>query len=223
MYTISRSIWLVFCPYLHGNRRGGFFMARIKAQKKVRTVPRPALKEKMAELRSDQLEGLWPRVDAAKDIWEGTAKKPGFRTVPRTMPLILRIMDKAADERVSGAYFDLWMCAYDEFIVSVKDEDDRAFFSGYGYPRTWRSRIKKLKDLGFIDTANYARREYGHILIYNPHKVITWLHDTQPELIDGALYDTLAARCVEFGVTDFTHGWDHPRDRKLRDLDDVTD
>jgi len=169
--------------------------------------------EKIAELREKQRNQFWPTVLPQKDIWRSNRKRPGFRTVPRTFPLILRLMDHAADEKVSGAYLDLWTQAYDEFIVRVQSEDDRAFYSGYGHTRTWRDRISRLEKLGFIMSAPYANRLYGFILILNPHKVLAWLHTHQHGLIDATLYTTLQSRAIETGIVDLKTGWDHPRDR----------
>jgi hypothetical protein len=177
-------------------------------------------KEKIAEQRTNQRKQFWPAIDDRKDLWRANKNRPGYRTIPRTLPLILRLMDKAADEKVSGAYLDLWTQSYDEFLVRIYSEEDRAFYSGYGHARTWRDRIRRLEELGFILTAAHANRTYGFILLLNPHKVIPWLAAKQPDLVDTAIYNTIQARAIESGIVDFKLGWDHPRDRKPPEVDD---
>jgi len=183
---------------------------------------RANVKEKVAELRAEQRRQFWPTVDDRKDLWRADKIRPGYRTIPRTLPLILRILDKAAGEHVSGAYLDLWTQAFDEFIVRVQSDEDRAFFSGYRHVRTWRDRIKRIEELGFIMTAPHANRPYGFILILNPHKVLPWLHLKNPELIDDPVYKTLQARAIEVGIQDLKPGWDHPRDRETQSEDAET-
>lgn len=173
----------------------------------------PKAKERVAEQRTSQRKQFWPALEERKDLWRADKNRPGYRTIPRTLPLILRLIDKAAGDKVSGAYLDLWTQAYDEFLVRIYSEDDRAFYSGYGHARTWRDRIKKLEELGFILTAPHANRTYGFILLLNPHKVVPWLKAKSPDLVDEKLYGTIQARAVEAGIVDFKIGWDHPRDR----------
>ncbi len=178
-------------------------------------VAKSKIVEKYIDLREEQRAQFWPAVNEQKDLWHADSKRPGYRTVPRTLPLILRLIDKAAGEKVSGAYLDLWLLAYDEFVVPITNEDDRAYFSGYKHARTWRERVKSLQDLGLILTAPHASREYGFILVLNPHRVLPWLHARHPEKVDSKLYATLQARAIEAGVIDLKEGWDHPRDRRL--------
>lgn len=172
-----------------------------------------SIKDQVAEQRIEQRQSFWPSVDERKDIWRSDKNRPGYKTFPRTLPLILRFMDHAAGERVSGAYLDLWTQSFDEFIVKINNEEDRAFFCGYSHVRTWRDKIERLESLGFILTAPYAGRKYGFIIILNPHKVIPWIKTKYPEKSDNDIYDTINGRAVESGIVDFKPGWDHPRER----------
>jgi hypothetical protein len=82
-------------------------------------------------------------------------KHDGFTTLPRTMPIILSIMDDLANGHpVSTTYLELWCRVFDEGFVTLSKPREMAFhagFTGQRGERTWRARIKILADLGFID------------------------------------------------------------------------
>ena len=104
--------------------------------------------EKKLELRSK----LWPEIKD-DDLW--THKQTdGFIPVPRVMPLVLQIMDDLANCPVSRTYFDLWCRKFDEqFLVLNRPAREYAFFAGYSGQRgeqTWRTRMRLLAKLGFI-------------------------------------------------------------------------
>ena len=47
-----------------------------------------------------------------------------------------------------------------------------AGFTGQRAEITWRDRMKKLKELGFIDTMGGSSGPYHFVLIFNPYTVI---------------------------------------------------
>jgi hypothetical protein len=80
----------------------------------------------------------------------------------------------------SRVYFDLWGRAFDESFVEVWDEEAFAFSSGFCSPgrnvRSWRERVKRLKDLGFVEVAPNGSRKFGYILLPDPNKVVRQLY-----------------------------------------------
>jgi hypothetical protein len=84
---------------------------------------------------------------------------------------------KSADP--SPAYVDLWMRSFDEGIISISDEEQCAFASGYSSSRalrTWSEHMRALVDMGFILAKRDGNREFGQVLLLNPLAVAVRLH-----------------------------------------------
>ena len=144
---------------------------------------------------------LWPDISDAH-LW--TTRK-GWLTVPRTLPLLMRIMDTLADtgKPVSPTYLDLWCRTYnDSFVIAAKPHE-MAFYAGFSGQRaqnTWMGRIRQLVDLGFILISDGASGPAHYILILNPYHVI------RRHIEDGNIHrgfaNALAERMIEIGADD---------------------
>ena len=158
--------------------------------------------EKNLNLRNQ----LWPDLDENL-LWIRTEKK-GFTTIPRTMPYILQIMDELVSGKpVSKTYLTLWCRVFDESFVEVKSPSEFAFESGFTGERAisvWKTRMKQLKEIGFIDTKSGASGEYNFILLFNPYVVIKNLKEKKS--ISERFYNALFARSQEIGATDLLEG-----------------
>lgn len=89
----------------------------------------------------EQRARLWPDLDEQR-LWS-YKKSDGWLNVPRSFPLILRIMDMLAPKGkpVSQTYLDLWCRTYEDSFVVVADPRAMAFYSGFTGERaesTWR-------------------------------------------------------------------------------------
>lgn len=129
----------------------------------------------------------------------------GFTTIPRTMPLIFQIIDNLADKSkpVSMVYFSLWCRVFDESFIEIKSQEEMATESGFTGQRavsTWKSRMKNLVSLGFIDAKEGATGEYSYVLLLNPYMVIKKYHGENK--IQGGKYNVLFARALEVGAKD---------------------
>jgi len=107
-----------------------------------------------AQRRQELRDELWP--DASKIVWNRKAEK-GFCTIPRTLPLIMTLINHLSPKGkgdASRVYHELWCHAYDEGFVTLSDEGEHAYAAGYVTPgrgiRSWRERLEVLRDLGFI-------------------------------------------------------------------------
>ncbi len=147
---------------------------------------------------------LWPDVKE-EDVWHRAGKK-GFTTIPRLMPLFMRIMDVLSNGKpVSSVYFELFCRAFDEQLVVLKNDKEMAFFSGSTGQRavqTWISKIKILDKLGFIKTASGPNGQYSYVLIMNPYKVIQRIFKKKKSGILDDYYHALLARAAEIGADD---------------------
>ena len=69
------------------------------------------VEKKMLELRNK----LWPELDEG-DLWKWKDSK-GWINIPRTIPLISRIMDTLSTGKpVSSTYLDLWCRSHDSSL-----------------------------------------------------------------------------------------------------------
>ena len=158
--------------------------------------------KKNIEIRTIRLRNsLWP--DADVRIWNYKTSD-GWLTIPRSMPLILRIMDShSKGQPVSATYLDLWCRTYNNGFVTTNRRHEMAFFSGFDgerAQRTWLARIKILQELGFIDIKDGSSGKSSYILIENPYRAIKKLKDNG--LIFEKYWNALVARMLEIGATD---------------------
>src|SRR5262245_66301331 len=82
--------------------------------------------------RNDLREQLWPGSD--QWVW-GQEKEVGYVKLPRLMPLVFTLIrhlsarEKTGDP--SSVYLDLWCRSMGQGIVTITDEEDCAYSSGY--------------------------------------------------------------------------------------------
>ena len=178
------------------------------------TSPREAsaIVKKQLALR----EQIWP--NAEPYVWNRKAHK-GFATIPKTMPLVLKIMDemtKAAP--VSSTYLSLWCSTWDNSFVSISKPREMAYEAGFSGQRseyTWSTRIKRLHELGFIDVKSGKSGPISHVLIWNPHLVIRWHYKNgTPGLLESS-YTALLEKALEIGAKDMTEAVPLPGEMKI--------
>lgn len=144
---------------------------------------------------------LWPDIKN-ENLWLRD-KTSGFTTIPRCLSLIARIMDSLSVKKpLSNTYLALWCYSFDEMIITVQKPHQMALESGFSGQRalsTWRDRMKKLEDLGFIRSAKGASGDFHYIVILNPYLVIRTLNESKGYEVPSDLYNTLIERMEEIG------------------------
>jgi hypothetical protein len=163
-------------------------------------APRKKIAQRQLELR----KRLWP-IHHDGHIWRRQTHD-GFMTLPRTMPLILEIMnDLAGGQPVSTTYLELWGRAYDENFVTLSKPREMAFHAGFGGQRgerTWRGRMKILAKLGFVDIKEGPSGSMSYALILNPYLVIRRHMQEGHSGIRADKYNALIQRAGEIGAAD---------------------
>lgn len=148
-------------------------------------------------------EQLWPGF--APHLWNRLANK-GFATIPKTMPLVMRIMDEMTKGApVSSTYLTLWCSTWDNGFVQHIRPDEMAYASGFGGQRgehTWIGRMKKLQELQFIDLKAGKAGPMTYALIYNPHLALQWHHSQKTPGLTEASYSALIERALDVGALD---------------------
>jgi hypothetical protein len=127
-----------------------------------------------ADRRRENLRiNLWP----GSEGWIWTINDEavvGFATMSRLMPWICTLIRDLSGGRAgdpSSVYLELWCKDWGQGIVSIQDEQECAFAAGYSgnrAVRTWRERMFKLVELGFIKSQQEGNREFGQVLLLNP-------------------------------------------------------
>jgi hypothetical protein len=166
------------------------------------SIPKP--RKKIAQRQLELRSRLWP-THTDGHIWQ-RQHHTGFATIPRTIPLILSMMDDLADGMpVSSTYLELWCRAFDECFVTLSKPREMAFhagFTGQRGERTWRSRMKILAQLGFIDIKEGPSGPMSYALILNPYLVVRRLMQQKHAGIRADKYNALMERAGEIGATD---------------------
>jgi len=164
----------------------------------VQRAPRKKATERRKQLR----QRLWPEA-LDEHLWIRT-QKTGFTTIPRTMPLIMRIMDSLAGKGtpVSMPYLTLWCWTFDEAFVEIRNPKQFAYESGFSGPRAeslWKSRMRRLEELEFIRSRPGLSGDFHYILLINPILVI---ENNYKEKGSDVAFDTLLGRLAEVGADD---------------------
>ena len=165
-----------------------------------------AITKKQMALR----EQLWP--GASEYLWDRQARTDagyrhtGFTTIPKTMPLILKIMDEMSKNHpLSATYLTLWCSTWDNSFVTLSKPREMAYASGFGGQRgeqTWAARMKRLHDLHFIDIKPGSAGPLGYAIIWNPHKVVNFHHDQHTPGLREASYNALVEWALNIGAKD---------------------
>lgn len=155
--------------------------------------------KKVQELRAR----LWPDVDFETALWHRKTND-GFITMPRTMPLIMSIIDDLTKGGpASSTYLELWCRSFDEAYVSLSKPKELAFHSGFTgqrAERTWGEKVRKLDELGFISVREGQSGPLSHALILNPYQVIERLHQARNPGVTKDKYNALMERGIEIGA-----------------------
>ena len=135
---------------------------------------RPPSKRELA--RKAVQETHWPGSEGR--VWP-LPKDVGWCQVPRTLPLILEIMNQkgiAPGVDLSRTYLSLFCLNLGDGVVEVNDDAEMATWAGLS-KKTWLARMEKLRELGFIQIAGKGKRRVGYVLMVHPVLVVQKLRD----------------------------------------------
>ncbi len=159
-------------------------------------LPRPRPAKHHAEIKREQLrDQLFP--GSASEIYDRNIHD-GFSTVPRTIGLILTLLEQLAakGKNVSRVYSELWFRTTDCKLIEIEDEADIAYASGLSV-RRWKERIDILEQLGFVRVAPNGARRYGYIFLPNPHDLVVQMRRNGQ--ISDEWWGAFTKRCSKIG------------------------
>jgi len=156
--------------------------------------------------RRDLRDQLWP--GSAAWIWDLTDREAvvGFATLPRLMPWVLHLIKILSNGEKTGdpgsVLFELWSRDFGQGIISIADESECAYASGYSSNRavrTWRGHMLKLVELGFIKAKADGIREFGQVLLLNPLAICSHLRKVGK--VPDEWWTSFTRRANEIGAT----------------------
>ena len=159
---------------------------------------------KAAERRRQQRDMLFPNAESI--IWNRLEKK-GFTTIPKTLPLFMRVMDHLSPHHpLADTYLELWCRTFDEAFIELDRTKEMAFGAGFASQRnvqTWGDRIDRLAKLGFIKLQAGPHGPRSYALIVNPYLVVIELEKQPEHGIPAELLNALKIRASNVGAEDF--------------------
>jgi hypothetical protein len=155
---------------------------------------------KMAERAQQHMDLHFPGYHPA---WLWTRKKnDGFSTVPRTLPVVMQIIDAQTKGQPAGhTLFCLWARSPDHPVVTIENPIIFAAEAGFIGERavdTWRKRMRQLRDLLFIQTKPGASGEFHYVLLINPNAAVEAMRNSGK--VQDLLYSRFVDRLAEVGA-----------------------
>jgi hypothetical protein len=159
-----------------------------------------AKKMKMAERAQMQMAVHFPNVPAPW-LWHRKTND-GWITTPRIMPIVMQAIDAQSKGQPAGhTLFCLWARSPDHPVITIENPSTFAAEAGFVGERavdTWRRRMKRLRELNFIQTKPGASGEFHYVMLVNPSATMEWMR--QNGLMQDNLYSRFIDRMVEVGA-----------------------
>jgi hypothetical protein len=154
----------------------------------------------MAERAQQQMDIHFPDVPSAW-VWRRRTND-GYTTLPRTLPLAMQAIDAQSKGQPGGhTLFCLWARSPDHPLITIEHPATFASEAGFDGERavdTWRRRMKKLRDLYFIQTKKGPSGEFHYVLLLNPNSAMERMRTVG--LMQDGLYARFLDRVIEVGA-----------------------
>lgn len=98
----------------------------------------------------------------------------------------------------------MWCRLYDELFLTLNRPEEMAFhagFEGQRALRTWRDRVRRLAELGFIALKKGPLGDYSYAIFFNPYHVIKRFY--LKGMVQEAKWQAIVVRANEVGAFDF--------------------
>lgn len=155
---------------------------------------------KMAERAEEQRKVHFPTVPA-EWLWHRKSND-GFCTIPRTLPIAMQAVDDQSKGQPAGhVLFCLWARSPDHPVVTIENPATfaaEAGFTGVRAVDTWRRRMKRLEELGFIARKAGATVDFHHVLLLNPNASVEWMRTRG--WVQDDLYGRFLDRVADVGA-----------------------
>jgi hypothetical protein len=160
-----------------------------------------AKRMKMAERARQQKDLHFPEVH--EDWLWHRSRNDGYTTLPRTMPIVMEIIDALSKGQPAGhVLLTLWCRSPDHALVTIENPAimaSEAGFSGERAVDSWRRRMRKLVELGFINAKSGPAGDFHYVLLKNPNWVVEARRNLYGD-VPGACYAKFLDRAMEVGA-----------------------
>lgn len=165
-------------------------------------LPKKRPRQKSRQQKAEDLRNrIWP--DSEERIWT-SKENNGYVPLSRLLPLIATLLDELAKPGdPTRVYYDLWFRCHDDGYVPVDDVERFAFSAGYRGTRavrTWRERMLKLQELGFIDCKGIGTNDFKHVLLINPLLAVAQLRQQFPKRVPEDWWISFVERAGDIGA-----------------------
>lgn len=154
----------------------------------------------MAERAQQMMDIQFPDAPPAW-VWRRKTNN-GYTTVPRTLPIAMQAIDAQTKGQPAGhTLFCLWARSPDHPLIVIEHPATFASEAGFIGERavdTWRRRMKKLRELWFIQTKKGASGEFHYVLLLNPNAAMEWMR--REGMIQDELYARFRDRVIDIGA-----------------------
>ncbi|MBW4652489.1 MAG: hypothetical protein KME20_05515 [Kaiparowitsia implicata GSE-PSE-MK54-09C] len=155
---------------------------------------------KMADRAQQQMNIHFPGM-APPWLWHRKTND-GYTTIPRSLPIAMQAIDMQSKGQPAGhTLFCLWARSPDHPVITIENPSTFAAEAGFLGERavdTWRRRMKKLRELNFIQTKPGASGDFHYVLLMNPNAALEWMKSCA--LIQDGLYSRFIDRLIEVGA-----------------------
>ncbi|MER8970951.1 MULTISPECIES: hypothetical protein [unclassified Mesorhizobium] len=156
-------------------------------------------KMKMAERAQHQMDVHFPNYLEAW-VWRRKTND-GYTTLPRTLPIAMQAIDQQSKGIPAGhTLFCLWARAPDHPVITIENPATFAAEAGFMGPRavdTWRKRMKRLRELCFIDTKPGPSGDFHYVLLLNPNVAVELMRTAKQ--VQDVVYSRFIDRLTEIG------------------------
>lgn len=154
----------------------------------------------MAERAQQQMDLHFSNVPS---VWLWRRKtNDGFTTVPRTLPIAMQAIDAQSKGQPAGhTLFCLWSRSPDHPVITIENPATFAYEAGFVGERavdTWRKRMKKLRELFFIQTKPGPSGEFHYVLLASPNAAVEKMRGSG--LVQDGIYARFVDRLIEVGA-----------------------
>jgi hypothetical protein len=167
----------------------------------LKAAAKKTIEDKQTQLRKEVFGPLNPA-----HTWSRKTAK-GFTTIPRTMPLIGAIMDALSGKGkpVATTFLELWCRSNDDGFVTLSKQSETAFASGFSGERavsTWKERVRRLEELGFLITKPGVSGNLHYVQLWNPYIIVKFHKEQNTQGFRTDLYNALFERVQDIGAQD---------------------